>query len=540
MSFKNPFEQSLRRAAHALPQETVPAALQARVLSTLPPSTPNAKRRQFLSRLVVTGAVAATVVIGGVIAPRYFVARSYAAEMRQAIAHARTWHFTGWRLVDGKRVPWEVWGRRSPFLYRETIGDEIVYDDGTRRIHVLPPDTLNGRDRGTYLVTASEQLKRTAPQGAGFLAGVGAENLDFRSFVPATDNAGVLRTEATTYISMPEESIREQTRLDISATTFLPIHYTVTHDPISATTFLPIPHLVTHDPDHRIAELKPTYDTPFPRTLADVPVPPEGYAVADATTSSDLVPSSDAACTRNGLTLQASVIGQDAEGNIHVRFSGWIGGEPMRREAQGLILEQNQLAAFKAEDAQGNRYVSMGTPPWTVINADHPELWLTPIEPIHVDPTNPTHLELKIAFQLSRYERLGNTGRTIKMVGEDFTFALALPANPAPLGWDAVENSEGMEFVGVRPTFRMGTAEKRGYYYLTEGSSSGAFTQTPGGPPLETEDSKNRKRAALERAAYWYRIVEAEAQRTRNTMMLDRARSSLRSVREMTDALKAL
>ena len=61
---------------------------------------------------------------------------SMASEVRQAMMQVKTWHFTGWKLQGKDKIPWEVWGRRVPYFYREQVGADVIVDDGTQRVSI--------------------------------------------------------------------------------------------------------------------------------------------------------------------------------------------------------------------------------------------------------------------------------------------------------------------------------------------------------------------------------------------------------------------
>ena len=76
-------------------------------------------------------------------------------------------------------------------------------------------------------------------------------------------------------------------------------------------------------------------------------------------------------------------------------------------------------------------------------------------------------LTLTAALGLSRYERMGQSGRSISVATEHMTFHLRLPAEKKDLGFDAVltdAGHHGMEYVGLAPVARQrggGTARLR-------------------------------------------------------------------------------
>src|SRR5579862_2004330 len=69
--------------------------------------------------------------------PRYGAA--LADEVHKALAHVNTFHLKGWKLDNGKKIAWEIWGRQSPHFYHERLGDFETLDDGHERTIVLGP-----------------------------------------------------------------------------------------------------------------------------------------------------------------------------------------------------------------------------------------------------------------------------------------------------------------------------------------------------------------------------------------------------------------
>ena len=81
-----------------------------------------------------------------------------------AIQRVNTWHLRGWRLHEGQRVPWEIWGRRSPFYYREQVGEEVTVDDG----QVVPGQAFTATARVWNQTAGSatvEDLTLSVPDG---------------------------------------------------------------------------------------------------------------------------------------------------------------------------------------------------------------------------------------------------------------------------------------------------------------------------------------------------------------------------------------
>src|SRR5205823_4059320 len=82
--------------------------------------------------------VAGTALAAGVVLWNVGGRRALAARVGEAVERASTWHLTGWRLEGGRRIPWEVWGQRQPFLYEDRTGEKLVLDDGRARLETFP------------------------------------------------------------------------------------------------------------------------------------------------------------------------------------------------------------------------------------------------------------------------------------------------------------------------------------------------------------------------------------------------------------------
>ena len=131
--------------ADAMPQSTnIPNTMRQ-------PQTSGARRVQLLS----AGFAAAAALLVAIVAlsPAFRPTKSFAAEIVDALERTNTWHLSGWRQIGGKRVPWEIWGRRKPFLYYEAVGNNAVYDDGTTQTRIYSAG--DGLTQGLAVLTKS-------------------------------------------------------------------------------------------------------------------------------------------------------------------------------------------------------------------------------------------------------------------------------------------------------------------------------------------------------------------------------------------------
>ncbi|MBC8136267.1 MAG: hypothetical protein H8F28_10300, partial [Fibrella sp.] len=446
---------------------------------------------------------------------------------REAVGRAKTWHFVGWRLVKGERVRWEVWGQRSPFLYRETVGDEVLLDDGTRRVHLLPPEN-GGKQRGECLITPSRFLDNFVPSGeangvrTGFLAGIGGADV-VSYLTPVSGDARHLEHQSVK--DWGETPRRERAILTVDAETLLPTRYTVTQEtyPLmkGAAAFIPRgmkPLSVT-----RTADLIPRYDVPLPANISQL-VPPATYHVTDATKTLSGVTRDGSVCTREGVTLRATVLGRDAQGNVRMGIQAWIGDAPLKFRRQGLSLRVRlaDLAIAAREkagvDSNGTVYVELGLPPVTASNAEQPEIWITPTEPI--EDTAPATVRLLVKAELTRTERVSK----MPVIEDTFVFELLLPRADTPLPW-TLPAEDDPHFAGPPSTLSVTTAARRGLFYMH-------YAFQPSFPTQHTP------RAYLERATHWYGALEKEATASDNRVMRDIARNNIASISRMKEEQK--
>lgn len=463
------FDQSLRRLAAALPVETPPAALRARVLGRLPapgPPPPKPLRLRLAAAGLAACAVAALMIAG----LRSGLRPASAAEVRAAILRTNTWHFVGWHLRDGHRVRWEVWGRRSPSLYREQIGDEMYLDDGRRSTHILPPDPKNGRARGVVLILPSQIQKGlaspdTGDSGANFLVGIGGDANRFTTLGAHVDDETF--EAKTEYLGYPTD-IKETTTLTVDRSTHLPVRYVVRRLE-SRPQGRPS---VGAGLDYRVlrklreytqAELTPTYDVPLPATVATVQSPAD-YVVTDTTGAPpDLGGPEGSVASAGGLTVRAEVLAQDAKGDLHLRFHAWLGNQPLSYRNTGLLLNGGARTTGRY-DGTGDRvspYIDIPSPGALGTRDGGIDWWLVPAEPFAPGAQQPSALDLAASFGVSRYERMGMSGCLIPVATQKMDFHLRLPAQRQDLEYEAAAGRSGADFWGPRPLLTLWAAEKR-------------------------------------------------------------------------------
>lgn len=522
MSLKNrpaDFERSLRRTARQLPAEPLPSGMEERFFERLAAEAPSSplpsarivSRRRAL-RWTVT-AVAAAAATGAVLiaGPRLLVRPTVAAEMHRAIRSAQTWHFSGWRLQNGKQVPWEVWGQRAPFRYRERIGDDILFDDGARRVRLLPPDPRNGRENGVVLTLPSEPLGQAtaavSDARANFLVGIGGDRADLR--VDEQRDGFVTLIGATEYAN-PRNRVRETTTVRVSASRHLPVGYEVRRDTIGrGNASSPSSEVVAH--------LDVIYDQPLPADVAVPPVIPAGWATADLSAAN--------------LDVRATAVGQSATGDVHLSLAPEIGGKAFRQKTVPLgVFPDGGIGMARATDDRGTVYLVIGGPPQAIIDTETPDLWLTPLSPRSPGEARPTRLRVTIPVRLERYERMGDSGRTVPIFEKECVFDIPLPAQvTSDLGWEA---ARAVRHHGIPPTLDETTAQARALFHGGKGSAShsvrtpdGGFVSAPTPEALEH----------LRQSVAWWNAAAAAAERSGNRSAASRYRLSARSAAQILD-----
>ena len=148
--------RQLRHVCQTLPSPPAPARLTESVPVVLPRCAPPVPalvptRRPMQRPMVRIAGVLALLLVGLTAVP-WRRDRPVGAAVEAAVKGANTWHLKGWKLRDGQRIPWEIWGRRTPFFYREQIGDELNFDDGSQRVRLVP---TGGAGKWTALRLAS-------------------------------------------------------------------------------------------------------------------------------------------------------------------------------------------------------------------------------------------------------------------------------------------------------------------------------------------------------------------------------------------------
>lgn len=212
--------------------------------------------------------------------------------------------------MDGRRIPWEVWGRRSPALYFERRGGNVVFSDGAQRLVIYEAGD-RARRPAFALRTAPGHRERDVDWSAPWTAGNGpsgwkpfgetARHASFKGGVPWME-AGDTEPEAT---------------WTISKETLLPAVMEIRRHPNSSR-----PYVLGE-------RLTAEYNKPLPGTIS-VPTVPRGVRLYDAlSTHPDAnLPTANVA-TSDGLTTQVVPVAMDRRGVLLVRIKTWLGATPI-------------------------------------------------------------------------------------------------------------------------------------------------------------------------------------------------------------------
>jgi hypothetical protein len=235
-------------------------------------------------------------------------AQNPGAAIAAALSRVNTWHFSGWKLIDGKRVPWDVWGRRTPWLYYERVGDMTTWADGKQHVRVFAPNPVLNRLHGLTIRTSADQVYFDL----GFL-----EDPAYQTLVDshrARTNLGDIFTslyQQTLTVARfrrqyPEgvgDGVNANKLYTISKRDWLPTLYQLHYD---SRTF-------ARDTEY----LNVRYDVDLPLAVL-APPSPASYSVVDFTPS---------AKHTDGFRVDAEPVGTDTAGNIVIVARGWLGAD---------------------------------------------------------------------------------------------------------------------------------------------------------------------------------------------------------------------
>lgn len=478
-------------------------------LMNLPDSSPltpqGAERRSLMIRTLLGGtAIATATALGLFVGPRLNPAASFAADVKAAIAQANTWHFSGWRLVEGKQVRWEIWGRRAPFFYREQFGDNLLITDDKEQLRLVPPG--DHRPKGLALTMASDPNRKAAAlvqTPESFIAGIGGDFIGSLKPVGRQKYAAFLQSPVRKTVGLKQ--MDEQGTLTVDMRTKLPIYYQLkraVHQGNRNENMPPDPSAPLESTWTQ-AELTAEYNVPIPENVTKASAP-DTFAKVNLLrpASGPSVPTTGTG-SGNGITVHANVISQDSDGNLHIRFEGWFGqqkhynGLPIQLfvQDQGIVRisgKGTEKMVPGLQDDQGNIYVPLSNPVGQ-INSVNPEWYLTPLEPLQPGQPRPKNLKAETYVSATWYEYLPEvrTGTAHDLASAGFTLTIPLPETVAPTDFETRPVPHGIQLGDGRSTLALATALARVQAYRAG---------------LVGNDKQ-------ERLAYWTQVALKEAER---------------------------
>lgn len=427
--------RQLRQLSRQLPQPPVSPSLTERVLAALPEPAPatdprrrDSGRRQTAVR-VARAAVGTGLVVVGLLVFPWNRDQPVGAAVEAAVQGANTWHLKGWKLRDGQRIPWEIWGRRTPFFYREQVGNDVNFDDGTQRVRLIPI----GGDRQVALRLSSgeapsDQWRQWLTMGAGWR--------NFTVIKEARDQI-LLHGGLDGGMQGPYSVARDYFRVD--KRTWLPLQweYRLSWSNSKA-------------PEQVIDTLQAEYDVPLPAAVTTLRLP-AGVRLIDALAT----PAAGELPTQNvqraqGLTVQAEALALDPDGSILVRVRSWLGRMKLGDQGTGtfnnvrtslryLTVDTGQPpppvveTGYRTEDDQA--YVPLPEQRLILANGDDLIL-LAPLEPRPAGAALPRSLTMEFEVTPQVATRAGNTWSTAVLFFQEFTATLILPEQATPIRMD--------------------------------------------------------------------------------------------------------
>ncbi len=382
-------------------------------------------------RLVTGFALTAALSVAMLILPHTHGAVSMAAEVRQALQQVNTWHLRGWKLLDGKQTAWEVWGQRSPFFYRERIGDETVIDDGKQRVRILEAAPELNRAQGIVLRTPSQRNLDIV--GEGFTS-------SFKDVFPT--QAPLRETTQEIVLEAPNDTqvLDKRDLYTISKRTWLPEQYEVRAGTGAETRIV----------EHLDAE----YDVPLAAGLTRLEWPANDLVVDAGSAPDNANLPEDNVARSGGLTVQLTPLAMDSQGRILARVRGWMGATPILGEPfyMHVIAERPapnpQVALNSITDDQGRPYLfvlgdGMRMIPDMKPGADH-LVYFAPFTPLSKSTSLPRHLKVTLEVAPWAIVKMSGAGKGENAYGQQsilmtahLTWDVTLPNSPAPLDPDA-------------------------------------------------------------------------------------------------------
>jgi hypothetical protein len=415
----------LRRAARSLPAPPPPGGLRERVLASLPAAGDwplgegTFRRIPGRVRLARSAVVGAALVLALLLLAPWGGRRSTAAEIEAAIRRANTWHLRGWKLRDGQRVRWEIWGRRSPYLYREQVGEELNFDDGRQLVRVLSP----AKDGSRFAVRVGSTREAGENWRELMTGGIGWQrSKPWRE----TPDALIFRWHDS---GMQGPDTQADSCYTVDRRSWLPVLYEYRRD--------------TNRQEWVAESLTPEYDVPLPLSVTMLRLPPKTRLVDALSGARGSVPLENTQ-QAHGLTLQIAPLAMDADGVVLARARCWLGnlmlgsensrswcsiGAPERFSFVGHTRD----TAFHADDGQA--YVDCTPHEYNVLRGGDQLISFAPLEPRPAGAPLPRALDVQLSLEPAFQGQGSNLSDQVAafLFTQEFHWRLPLPERTAPI-----------------------------------------------------------------------------------------------------------
>jgi hypothetical protein len=418
-----------REDARHLPAPPLPPGLKARVMAALPAGAttagvlPREGRRPRVAPWIVRASlgIGLTVVLMALVPWKGSLSGGAAVEA--AVQSANTWHLSGWKIHRGRQIAWEIWGRRTPFFYREQIGEELNFDDGTQRVRIV--DT--GQDGKLFALRLASGPAPSDQWWSWLAVGVG-----WRKSKPWRETRDTLIWSGHDS-GMQGPYTQADSYLTVDKHTWLPLRYEYHEyeDRNGSRTLAKVTEL-----------LRAEYNVALPDSVTTLRLP-AGVRLAD-TLSAPTDPSVpvENAQRAHGVTLQVTPLALDPDGIVLAKVSCWLGNLKLGAEGTSTWNDvethiryrtdrETQDTAYHADD--GTRYVEFEWPrlDLNLANGDVLKL-LAPLEPRPAGAPLPRSLTLNLEVTPQIMTSRGSS----VLFGQEFAWTLPLPAKAAPIRID--------------------------------------------------------------------------------------------------------
>ncbi len=412
--------QTLARIHTLSPERALPAGV------SFGPVTQRRRTGRLVGGAVALAAASIALLL---ILPFLPVKRSLAAEVQAALSSVNSWHLSGWKIVDGKRVKWEVWGRRSPFFYREQVGRQTIWDDGKVRYQTFASDAGLGRPVGLTLKTASRPTENSL--GWRWIHSFAAWNRNSKPWKETNDQLLFMNHDA----GMQGPDSVSDNIYTIDKRTMLPSDVTVQRGKYGNAT-------------RTTAErLHASYDVPLPDAVTALPLGEDLLLVNATIDTSGIGVSQEVqaglqqgnAVSQNGLTVQATPLAVDAKGCVLIRLRAWLGTTEVKMDGKPFVWGASAVRSEGVPavdppacyDEMGRTYLSVDSELLAFSNSGILML-LAPLEPLPDGAVSPKHLNLLLRVNPQMTVRLSASEiGSAPLMTEKVHLSLSLP-QPIP------------------------------------------------------------------------------------------------------------